>query len=100
MMVLRHILAVLCQIFSITPIVTYRYIKEDPLHSLHALWEHIKTLVCTVPVNNEEALHRRIVDACQTIITSPGIFERMRRPVLRRVEACAESHEEKFEHLF
>jgi hypothetical protein len=31
------------------------------------LWEHQKSLLYAAPVDNEEALHRRIVDACQTI---------------------------------
>jgi hypothetical protein len=35
------------------------------------LWRHLKTLV----------------DACQTIRNYPGIFERMRRSFMRRVEA-------------
>jgi hypothetical protein len=34
-------------------------------------------LVYAAPVDNEEALHYRIVDACQTIRNYPGIFERM-----------------------
>jgi hypothetical protein len=35
-MVLWHILAMLCKMFTITPIVTDRQVKEDPWHSLHA----------------------------------------------------------------
>jgi hypothetical protein len=42
------------------------------------------------PVDNEEAL--RIVDACHSIRNYPGIFDRMRRSVMRRIEACVESH--------
>jgi hypothetical protein len=61
-------------------------------------WGHLKTLVYADPVDNEEALHR-IVDACQTIRNYPGIFERMGRSIMRRVEACTESHGGKFEHL-
>jgi hypothetical protein len=44
--------------------------------------------VCTVPVDNEEALHHSIVDAYQTIRNYPG-----------RVEACVESHGKHFGHL-
>jgi hypothetical protein len=33
-------------------------------------------------VGNEEALHRRTVDACHTIRNYPGIFERMRRSMM------------------
>jgi hypothetical protein len=50
------------------------------------------------PVDNEELLHR-IVEACQTISRYPGIFARMRRSMMRRVEACMESHGGHFEHL-
>jgi hypothetical protein len=52
---------------------------------------HLETFVCTAPVDNEEALHHRIVDACQTIRKCPGIFERVRRSMMRGVEACIES---------
>jgi hypothetical protein len=58
-----------------------------------------KTLVYAAPVDNEEALHHRIVGACQTIRYYPGILERMRRPMMVRVEACIESHGGHFEHL-
>jgi hypothetical protein len=54
------------------------------------LWGHLKTLV-------NAAL---VVDACQTIRNYPGIFERMRRSMMRRVDACIESHGGHFEHLF
>jgi hypothetical protein len=55
-------------------------------------WGHLKTLVYAVPVDNEEALHHRNGDACQTLHNYPAILERMRRSVMRRVEACTESH--------
>jgi hypothetical protein len=48
------------------------------------LWGHLKTLVYVAPVDNEETLHHRTVDACQTIRNCPGIFERMRRSMSRR----------------
>jgi hypothetical protein len=63
------------------------------------LWGHLKTLVYAVPVDNEEALHHRILDACRTICNYPGIFERMRRSMMRCIEACIESHGGHFEHL-
>jgi hypothetical protein len=47
--------------------------------------------VCS-SLGNEEPLHRRNVEACQTIHNYPGILERMLRSVMRRVEACIESH--------
>jgi hypothetical protein len=43
------------------------------------------------PVDNKEALHHRIVDACQTIGNYPDVFERMRRSMMRYVEARIES---------
>jgi hypothetical protein len=63
------------------------------------LWGRLKTLVYAAPVDNEEALHNCTVDACQTIRNYPGVFVRMRRSMMRRVEACIESHGEHFEHL-
>jgi hypothetical protein len=56
------------------------------------LWGHLKTLVYATPVDNEEALHHHIVDACQTICNYLAIFERMRPSIMRRVEGCTESH--------
>jgi hypothetical protein len=51
-----------------------------------------KTFVYAVPVDNGDALHHLIVDTCQIIPNYPGIFERMRRSMMRRVEVCIESH--------
>jgi hypothetical protein len=62
------------------------------------LWKHLKALMYAAPVDNEETLHR-IVDACQTIRNCPGISERTRRSVMRRVEACIETHGGHFEHF-
>jgi hypothetical protein len=71
-MVLRHVLAVLCEIFLVTPIMTDGWVDEDPLHGFHArqtpilcifyLRGHIKTIVYATQVVNEEALHHCIVD--------------------------------------
>jgi hypothetical protein len=63
------------------------------------LWGHIKTPEYAAPVDNEESLHHRSVDACQTIRNFPGIFERMRRSMMRRVETWSESHGGHFEYL-
>jgi hypothetical protein len=63
------------------------------------LLEQLKPLVYAAPVDNEEALYHRIVDACQTMRNFPGIFEQMRRSMMRRVEACVESRGGHFEHL-
>jgi hypothetical protein len=63
------------------------------------LWGHLRTREYAALVHKEEALHHRIVDACKTIRKCPGIFERMRRSMMRRVETCIESHGGHFEHL-
>jgi hypothetical protein len=49
-----------------------------------------KTLVYAAPVDNEEALHHRIVDAYQTIHNYPRIFEWMWRSMMKRVKECTE----------
>jgi hypothetical protein len=49
-----------------------------------------KSLVYAAPVDNEEPLQHRMVDACQTIRNYPDIFEWMWRSMMRRVEACIE----------
>jgi hypothetical protein len=65
---------------------------------MHA-WEHLKTLVFSALADNEEALHYHSVDACQTVRNYPGIFERIRRSMMRRVEACIESYGGHFEQF-
>jgi hypothetical protein len=52
---------------------------------------HLKALVYAVPVYTKEGRHLRIKDACQTIRNQPDIFQRMRRFMMRRVEARTES---------
>jgi hypothetical protein len=69
----------------------------DPLDFY--LWGHLKPLVYAAPVDKEEALYHRTVDVCRTIRNYPGIFEQMRRSMMRRVEACIESHGGYFGHL-
>jgi hypothetical protein len=59
------------------------------------LWGHLNA----APVDNELAVHHRTVDACQTIRKYPSIFERIRRTVMRLVEAYTEWHGAHFEHL-
>jgi hypothetical protein len=36
MMVLWHVLAMLCEMFSITPIMTDGQVEQEPLHDFHA----------------------------------------------------------------
>jgi hypothetical protein len=63
------------------------------------LWERLKYIVCAAPVDNEEALHHRSVDACQTMRNYPGIFELLRGSIMRRFEVYIESHGGHFEQL-
>jgi hypothetical protein len=73
-MVLRYILAVLCEMSSITPVMTDGYVEKDQLHGRHDhltlnpldfyVRGHLRTLVYAAPVDNEETFHHRIVDAC------------------------------------
>jgi hypothetical protein len=62
---------------------------------LNPLWGHLNA----APADNEGALHHRTVDACQTVRNYPGIFVRMQRSIVRRVEARTESHGGHFELL-
>jgi hypothetical protein len=79
---------VMCEVFRITAIMTDGSVQED-----HSRFESfVRTL--RRPVDN-----RRTVDACQTIRNCPGNFARMRRSVMRRVEACNESHGGHLEQL-
>jgi hypothetical protein len=59
------------------------------------LWGHLNTHVYALLLT----LHHRTVDACQTIRNCHAIFGRMRRSMVRRIEACIESHGGHFEHL-
>jgi hypothetical protein len=56
-------------------------------------------LVPAAPFDNEKALHHRTVDACQTILNCPSIFEWIRWSTMRNVEAYNESHGGHFEWL-
>jgi hypothetical protein len=50
-------------------------------------------------LTTKRQLYHCTLDACQTIRNYPGIFERMRRSMMRRIEACIESDGVHFEHL-
>jgi hypothetical protein len=56
--------------------------------------------VYAAPVDNEVALHNRIVDACQIIRNYHGIFEQMRQSIVRGVEVYIESHGGYFEYIW
>ncbi|EZA46903.1 hypothetical protein X777_01029 [Ooceraea biroi] len=52
------------------------------------LWGQLKSLVYATPIQNEEDLRNRIIDGYKRIRNTPGIFERVRQSMERRVEAC------------
>lgn len=54
------------------------------------LWGHLKSLVYRTPVQNEEDLRNRIQESCEIIRNTPGIFERVRQSMIRRINACIE----------
>ncbi|KYN32920.1 hypothetical protein ALC56_12736, partial [Trachymyrmex septentrionalis] len=52
------------------------------------LWRHLKSLVCTTPIENENDLRNRIVVSCEAIRNTPGIFERVPQSLRRRLDGC------------
>lgn len=52
------------------------------------LWGHLKSLVYTTPVENVEDLRNRIIAGCNLIRNDPGVFERVRQSMRRRLDAC------------
>lgn len=73
--------------------------RSPELNSLDFyLWGHLKTLVYGTPVETLEQLRNRIIDGCETIRNTPGIFDRVRRSMRRRAEACIEMGGGHFQH--
>lgn len=62
------------------------------------LWGHLKQLVYGADIPDQETLHRRVMEACETIRHHPGVFERVRQSMIRRVHACLEARGGHFEH--
>lgn len=52
------------------------------------LWGHLKSLVYSTPVDNIEELRARILNGIATIQQTPGIFERVRQSMRRRLDVC------------
>ena len=63
------------------------------------LWGHLKLLVYEADIPDKETLHRRVMEACETIRHNPGVFERVRQSMIRRVHAFLEARGGHFEHL-
>lgn len=70
-MVLRGVRDILCNTYNDRWIGRGGHISRLPRFGFESsgffLWEHLKSLAYAAPIDNEEALHRRIVDARQTI---------------------------------
>lgn len=63
------------------------------------LWGYLKSLVYTTPVENLEDLQNRILQGCDVIRNTPGIFESVRQSMRRRIAACLMARGAHFQHL-
>lgn len=63
------------------------------------LWGHLKSLVYATPVENVEDLENRIVASCNLIRNDPGIFERVRQSMRRRLDCCIRARGGHFEQF-
>lgn len=63
------------------------------------LWRNLITPMYAAPVDNQEALHYRIVNIYQTIRLHLGILERMRPSMMKGIGACIVSHGRYFKHI-
>jgi len=63
------------------------------------LWDHVKSLVYTTPVETVEDLTARIFNSCEVVQHMPDIFERVYQNMMRWCNACFEVGGRHFEHL-
>lgn len=63
------------------------------------LWGHLKALVYKTPVIDVNDLRNRIIDNCNVIRNTPGIFERARQSMTNRLQSCILSEGGHFAHL-
>ena len=52
------------------------------------LWEHLKSIVYATSIENAEILRNRIEQGFRQIRETPGMIERVTRPMTRRMQAC------------
>jgi hypothetical protein len=64
-----------------------------------SLWGHVKSLIFTSPVDSEEGLIARIVEAAATIRQEPGTFGHIRLSMPGRCRLHIEVVDRTFEHL-
>jgi hypothetical protein len=62
-------------------------------------WGHVKSLVYETPVQSEQDLIGRIVEASARIAETAGVFERVRQSLHRRFQACIAADGRHFEQL-
>ncbi|EFN73558.1 hypothetical protein EAG_11370, partial [Camponotus floridanus] len=63
------------------------------------LWGHLKSIVYKTSIDNVEILRQRVEDGCPEIRAIPGILEKVRQSMMRRVEACIQVRGSHFEHI-
>lgn len=63
------------------------------------LWGHLKTLVYSTPIQDIDHLRNRIIDSCDLIRRTPGLFGRVRESMVRRLEGCIMANGGHFQQL-
>jgi hypothetical protein len=84
---------------------TRRIAAQERVLSRSSVWrilhrQLLYRLVYTSAVDTVEELQHRIKSACQQISNEPGVFERIRNSMWRRVQCCVQMQGQHFEHLF
>jgi hypothetical protein len=65
----------------------------------YCVWGHVKSLVYTSSVDTVEELQHWIEGAFQQISNEPGVCERIRNSMRRRVQSCVQMQGQHFEQL-
>jgi transposase len=65
----------------------------------YCVWSQVRSLVYTSAVDTVEELQHRIEGVCQQIRNEPGVTERIRNSMRRRVQCCVQMQGQRFEHL-
>ena len=59
----------------------------------------LNSLVSSAPIENEDALGKRILHACQVIRSSRGTFQTVRESIIKYAHESIDSGGENLEHL-
>ncbi|KAJ4440969.1 hypothetical protein ANN_10818 [Periplaneta americana] len=59
----------------------------------------VESRVGKTPVDTEEDFRARILAACDSVRTIPGLFQRIPQNLVRRCHVCIEAEGRNFEHL-